>query len=62
MRNGEEAGIVTQQISSLGADITADNNLFRFYAPVNLGVRAVYLPASRNVSAEMLFSIDFTSF
>ena len=62
MRNGEEAGIVTQQISSLGADITADSNLFRFYAPVNLGVRAVYLPASRNVSAEMLFSIDFTSF
>jgi hypothetical protein len=61
-KNGEWAGIRSQNISSIGTELTADSNLLRFYAPVQLGARMVYMPGPRKVFAEILFSVDFTSF
>ncbi len=61
-REGNITGTFLKDISSLGAEITADVNLVRFYAPAGIGFRASYLPEMKNVYFDFLFSIDFTSF
>ena len=61
-QNGEITGSFTKDISSLGAEFTADVNIIRFYAPSTIGFRASYLPEMKNVYFDFLFSIDFNSF
>jgi hypothetical protein len=60
-KEGKITGRFTEDISSLGAEVTADINLVRFYAPATLGFRASYLPERKNVYFDFLFSIDFTA-
>ena len=59
---GVKAGTFTSDITSYGGDLTFDVNVFRFYAPTTLGVRASYLPGQDNIYFDFLFSINFTSF
>lgn len=61
-QNGNKTETFNKDISSLGAEITADFNMFRIYAPVTMGFRASYLPELKNVYFDFLYSIDFTSF
>jgi hypothetical protein len=59
---GHVTGTFTKDISSMGAELTADVNIIRFYAPSTIGFRASYLPEMKNVYFDFLFSINFTSF
>lgn len=59
---GKVTGQFTEDISSLGIEVTSDVNFLRFYAPADIGFRASYLPELNDVYFNFLFSIDFTSF
>ncbi len=59
--NGTVVGTFNTNISSFGVELTGDANFLRFYAPVEIGARASYLPEIKNVYFELLFSIDFSS-
>lgn len=48
-------------ITSIGVELTGDANFLRFYAPVEIGCRASYLPENKNVYFDFLISIDFNS-
>ncbi len=61
LNNGKKTGTYTTSISSFGTEFICDLNLLRFYAPVELGFRASYLPKTKNVYLDLLFSIDFNS-
>ena len=61
-KQGKVSGSFTEDISSVGTELTADVNVVRFYAPATFGVRASYLPDMKRVYFNLLFSIDFTSF
>ena len=60
-KNGEVTGTFQTNISSYGFELTGNANFFRFYAPVEIGFRASYLPKMQNVYFDFLFSIDFNS-
>src|SRR5690554_3336436 len=60
--NGSISGNWVKNITSTGAELTADINFLRFYAPATIGVRASYLPELKQTYYDFLFSIDFTSF
>lgn len=60
-KNGAVTGTFNSNISSLGIEITGDANFLRFYAPVEIGIRASYLPDMQNIYFDFLFSIDFNS-
>jgi hypothetical protein len=60
--NGEISGTFVKDISSFGTEITSDVNFFRFYAPIDIGLRAAWIPEVKDVYFDFLFSIDFTSF
>lgn len=61
--SGKGKGLVFRKsLQSLGADLTADSNFLRFYAPVDMGIRAVYLPEGKRMAYEFLLSVDFNSF
>ncbi len=60
-KNGNVSGTFNSSISSYGIEVTGDANFFRFYAPVEIGFRASYLPEMQNVYFDFLFSIDFNS-
>ena len=47
------------EMNSFGLELTSDMNILRFFAPIDLGVRSIYLPASASFRFELLFSIDF---
>lgn len=59
---GEVSGTFVKDITSFGVELTADANILRFYAPVNIGFRASYLPELKDVYFDFLFSINFTAF
>ncbi len=46
-------------MNSFGLEITSDLHVLRFFAPIDLGVRSIYLPESASFKFELLFSIDF---
>jgi hypothetical protein len=48
--------------NSLGADLLAETHLLRFFAPIEMGVRAVYLPRNAKLEWEFLISVGFDSF
>jgi hypothetical protein len=58
---GEISGTFNSNISSYGIELTGNVNFLRFYAPVEIGVRASYLPEAEKVYFDFLFSIDFNS-
>ena len=60
--NGKISGTFVKDITSVGAELTADANLLRFYAPADIGFRTSYLPELNSVYFDFLFSINFTSF
>lgn len=59
--NGVISGTYHKEISSFGIELTGDMNFLRFYAPIELGTRAAYLPEFKRVYFDFLFSIDFNS-
>ncbi len=59
--NGEVTGTFNSTITSYGIELTGNANFLRFYAPVEIGVRASYLPEKQDVYFNFLFSIDFNS-
>ncbi len=58
----EIVGRFARNIATIGAEITSDLNFLRFYAPVEMGFRAGYMPEAKTMHYGFLFSIDFTSF
>lgn len=60
-KEGNVINIYPKNISSTGIELWGDMNILRFYAPVEVGLRASYLPETRNVYFNFLFSIDFNS-
>jgi hypothetical protein len=59
--NGEVLKSTNPDFSSFGIELTGNANFLRFYAPVEIGLRASYLPEKQNVYFDFLFSIDFNS-
>lgn len=59
--HGDPVGTFTSKISSYGIELTGDMNFLRFYAPVEIGFRASYLPEVEDVHFDFLLSIDFNS-
>jgi hypothetical protein len=59
--NGEVLKSTNPDFSSFGIELTGNANFLRFYAPVEIGLRASYLPEKQNVYFNFLFSIDFNS-
>jgi hypothetical protein len=58
---GKVVGIIKKSVSSFGAELTGDLNIVRFYAPVEMGVRAGFIPGKGSFF-NFLFSVDFSSF
>ncbi|MDR2910176.1 MAG: hypothetical protein LBV47_02265 [Bacteroidales bacterium] len=60
--NDKIKGTSLKKISSYGIEINSDVNYLRFYAPANIGVRFFWIPETKNVYFNLLYSINFTSF
>ena len=60
-KDGKAVDTFNKNISSVGIELIGNANFLRFYAPVEIGVRASYLPEKQNVYFDFLFSIDFNS-
>ncbi len=60
--NGNISGSFTNDISSIGTELTFDVNFLRFYAPAEIGFRVSYLSEIQDTYFNFLFSIDLTSF
>lgn len=45
---------------STGIDLTFDFHLFRWFAPLEAGLRTIYLPGAGTVSFELLYSVDLS--
>lgn len=50
------------KMKSLGLELTSDLHILRFFAPIEMGVRSIYLPDSSRFRFELLFSVDFNGF
>jgi len=61
VENNQIVGTYNQNISSIGIEMMGDVNFLRFYAPVQIGFRASYLPEIKNYSFDLLISVDFNS-
>ncbi len=62
VQDGEAPSPFDAKMSTVGIDLSADLHLFRFYAPVNAGIRSLYQPGPDKFLFELLFSVDFNSF
>jgi hypothetical protein len=49
----------SENLLSVGADIMADVNFLRIYYPVNIGLRTVYVPETKDIQPHLLFQISF---
>lgn len=56
------SGSTTNDYAAVGAELTAECNLFRFYAPLNLGFRTIYNTSTKMFSLEFLYSINLSTF
>ena len=45
---------------STGVDLTIDFHLFRLFTPLEAGLRTIYLPDSRRIALEFLYSVDLS--
>ena len=59
--NGTAAGIYSNNLHSLGIELTGDGHLLRLSAPVSIGFRGMYLPDYHEFRGELLFSVSFDS-
>lgn len=50
------------KMKSLGLELSSDLHVLRFFAPIEIGFRSVYLPDYRDLQFNLLFSIDFNGF
>lgn len=48
--------------NSLGMDLTSDLHVLRFFAPMEVGIRSVYLPQTGSFAFNLLFAVDFNGF
>ncbi|MDR4987694.1 MAG: hypothetical protein RG741_02500 [Bacteroidales bacterium] len=56
--NTVDACLQKEDLFATGADIMADVHLFRFYAPITLGLRSIYLPDTDSFTFRMLFVLN----
>jgi len=49
-----------QDYISTGIDLTFDFHLFRWFAPLEAGLRTIYLPEAGTFSFELLYSVDLS--
>ena len=52
----------TDNLSSLGLDLTADFHFLRIIFPVNAGIRMIYIPEHSQYSTQLLLSIDLSNY
>jgi len=52
----------TENLSSMGVDLTADFHVFRVFFPINAGIRLAYLPNTESYISSFLFRIDLSNF
>ena len=45
---------------STGLDLTFDFHLFRWFVPLEAGLRTIYFPQSKTVGFEFLYSINLS--
>lgn len=50
------------ELKSFGLELSSDLHVFRFFAPVEVGVRSVYRPEFQDFVFNLLLSIDFNGF
>jgi hypothetical protein len=50
------------KLNTIGMELTSDVHFLRFFAPVEIGIRSIYLPDSSDFRFELLFSVDFNGF
>lgn len=50
------------EMKSFGLELTSDLHVLRFFAPIEMGVRSIYLPDSGTFRFDLLLSIDFNGF
>ena len=50
------------EMKSVGLELTSDLHILRFFAPIEIGFRSVYLPDYQDFQFNLLFSIDFNGF
>ncbi len=50
-----------QEYKTCGAELSADLHLFEMIAPMDVGLRSIYLPEAKNWRFEFLLRIDFVS-
>lgn len=48
--------------NSMGVDLTTEINLFRFFAPIEFGLRSIYRPEYQDFQFNLIFSVDFNGF
>jgi len=60
-KDGKVVDTFNKSITSYGIELSGNANFLRFYAPVEIGFRASYLPEMQNIYFDFLFSIDFNS-
>jgi len=49
-------------LSSAGCEWTCDTHVFRFFIPLDIGIRYAYLPRQNNSTFEFLLGINFSGF
>jgi hypothetical protein len=49
-------------LNSMGLELTSDLHVLRFFAPIEMGVRTIYLPGPDTFRFDFLLSIDFNGF
>ena len=59
--NNQLTGTFKTNISSYGIELTGDANFLRFYAPVEIGTRATFMPQKNSLYFEFLLFIDFNT-
>lgn len=52
----------TDQLTSLGCDLTADFHFLRIIFPINAGIRMIYMPQISQYSSQLLLSVDLSNY
>ncbi len=53
------SSLFPRSFSSIGIDLTSDFSLFNLIAPFDAGIRSIYIPETRGMKFELLFSLNF---
>lgn len=52
----------TDQLTSLGCDLTVDFHFLRIIFPINAGIRMIYMPQISQYSSQLLLSVDLSNY